>query len=302
MFVTDQIRNDDRPTARPAAPPSAGADAPGAFDDPVARVNRAAWSRGGQLRHYTTRELRPAEAVILDRHRAALTGRVLELGSGAGRLTGHLAAVAREARGLDLHPEMLEHARTACPQATFDEGDLADLSPYADGEWDAVVAAWNVLDVLGDGSRRHVLGEIHRILAPEGALIFSSHNRAAAPDVPPPTRLRTSDPLGLAADLLRLPRRWGNHRRLAPLESEHPDHAIVNDSALDYALLHYYIARDDQERQLAAAGFALLECLDHDGRPVPAGAEAAGSSELHYVARSRSEGRVKEHPLGPLAL
>jgi SAM-dependent methyltransferase len=264
--------------------------------DPIASVNRAAWSRGGQVRHYATRELRPAEAAILERHRGALTGRVLELGSGAGRLTMHLAAVAREARGLELDPEMLAHARTACPRATFDQGDLADLSRYADGEWDAVVAGWNVLDVLGDGGRRHVLEEIHRVLVPEGTLIFSSHNRATAHDVPPPTRLRTGDPLRLAADLLRLPRRWGNHRRLAPLESEHADHAIVNDSALDYALLHYYIARDDEERQLAAAGFALVECLDHDGRPVPAGAEAAESSELHYVARSRPGGRVAEHP------
>jgi hypothetical protein len=40
---------------------------------------------------------------------------------------------------------------------------------------------------------------------------------------------------------------------------------------LDYALLHYYIGCDDQERQLADVGFELLECLDLEARPVEAG-------------------------------
>jgi hypothetical protein len=63
-----------------------------------------------------------------------------------------------------------------------------------------------------------------------------------------------------------------------------PDHAILVDEAHDYTLLHYYISRDAQERQLAEAGFELLECLDIDGRPVPPGTDAEGSSELQYVA------------------
>jgi hypothetical protein len=49
-------------------------------------------------------------------------------------------------------------------------------------------------------------------------------------------------------------------------------------------LLHYYIGRDDQQRQLAETGFELLECLDVDGGRVDAG-EPHPDPWLHYIAR-----------------
>jgi len=59
---------------------------------------------------------------------------------------------------------------------------------------------------------------------------------------------------------------------------------VLNDEAHEYGLLHYYIGRDAQERQLRAAGLELIECLDPDGGPVPGGRDGAGPW-LHYVAR-----------------
>jgi hypothetical protein len=76
-----------------------------------------------------------------------------------------------------------------------------------------------------------------------------------------------------------------NHRRLAPLERNEERYAIVNDPAHGYRLLHYYIDRDEQERQLAEEDFELLECLDESGHVVRVGEPAAFSSELHYLAR-----------------
>jgi hypothetical protein len=61
---------------------------------------------------------------------------------------------------------------------------------------------------------------------------------------------------------------------------------VLNDEAHEYGLLHYYIRRDDQQRQLEALGLALIECLELDGAAVPAGRDGTGSS-LYYVARSR---------------
>jgi hypothetical protein len=82
-----------------------------------------------------------------------------------------------------------------------------------------------------------------------------------------------------------LPRRLRNRRRFRPLEREEPGYALINDEAHDFAVLHYYVARDAQYQQLADEGFELTECLDLDGDAVPQGAPAAHCSELHYIAR-----------------
>jgi SAM-dependent methyltransferase len=259
---------------------------PGASSaEPQADLNRRAWSRGRALRVYANRQLRPVEVTVLVRYRDQLSGRLLELGPGGGRLTGYLTQIARETRGLELARPMIKYAQARYPEAHFDHGDLRDLSRYADGSFGAVLAPFNVLDVLGDAERRRVLGDVGRILEAGGLFVLSTHNRGAAADVPPPTRVRRDDPLHFAADLVRMPRRVRNHRRLAGAEAEHQGYEIVNDGALDYALLHYYIAPPDQARQLAELGFELLECLDLEGRAVDVTAGSSTSSELHYVAR-----------------
>ena len=44
---------------------------------------------------------------------------------------------------------MVEHCRSAYPDGTFAVGDLRDLSAQGDGSYDAIVASYAVLDVLG---------------------------------------------------------------------------------------------------------------------------------------------------------
>lgn len=261
-----------------AVPPAGG--------DRQARLNAAAWAPGRFVRSYVGSELRPVEAVLLERWADDLRGEVLELGCGAGRLTAHLVERAGHVRAIDLSPAMVERCRRRCPAADVQVGDLADLSGQETGGCTAVVAGWNVLDVLGHEERLRTLGEIRRILVPGGLLVMSSHNRAYIPRLGKPTAVRTQDPLRLAADVLRLPRRLRNHRRMAPLELERAEYAVVNDSAHDYSLLHYYIGAEAQERQLAETGFELLECLDISGRRIDLHEGAPECSELHYAARS----------------
>jgi SAM-dependent methyltransferase len=263
---------------------SARDHAPAAPDDPQREVNDRAWRGDAYVRAYATRELRPVEVVLLERYRDALGGRVLELGCGAGRLTGYLAELSPSVIGIDLSPAMIAFCRAHYPAATFDVRDLRDVARFGPAAFDAVVAPYNVIDVLGDAERRAVLTDLHEIVRPGGLLILSSHNRAIAGHAadglhPHPGSLRA-----LVGMLLELPLRLRNHRRLERFERSEADYAIVNDVAHNYALLHYYIERDVQARQLAAAGFELIECLDLDGRPVGEG-ERSSSSELHYVAR-----------------
>jgi SAM-dependent methyltransferase len=224
--------------------------------------------------------------ILLVRHRDALSGRVLELGCGAGRLTGYLGQLAAQVRGIDVSPAMLEYCRQHYPEVTVEQRDLRDLGGFDTGSFDAVVGGFNVIDVLSHDDRLRLLAELHRIVAPGGMVVLSSHNRAAAGHIKDPMSLRHRGVLRAARTLARLPRWLSNRRRLLPFEREESGYAILNDASHDFAALHYYITRDAQERQLAVHGFQLLECLDGEGRPVPPGAQATESSELHYVARS----------------
>lgn len=257
------------------------------MDDAAQRVNDKLWSRLDLVKVYATRNLRPVEVMLLVRYREALSGRVLELGCGAGRLTGYLAELASVAHGVDISPAMVDHCRRAYPRAILSEGDLRDLSAFEPGSFDVVVAAFNALDVLGDRDRRAALEGMHRVLAADGLLIMSTHNRDYAPRIGEALRLRGRDPLRMALTLARMPRWQRNRRRLLPLERNEPGYAILNDISHDFAALNYYIHRDAQEQQLAECGFDLAECLDLDGHRVQSDHAAPDCPELHYVARRR---------------
>jgi SAM-dependent methyltransferase len=249
-----------------------------------AEVNASLWTRGHMRFYYRRRALRAAEARILERYSDALRGQVLELGCGAGRITRHLVARADHVTGIDISAAMVAECRRLFPEARFLQGDLRDLSRVDPGPWDVVVAGFNVLDVLDADDRARVLDAIHGLLAPGGLLIMSSHNLACAPLIPEPTRNFSTNPARSLNRLARLPRAIRNRRRLRGMQSFAGDHAILNDVAHDYGLLHHYISRDGQESQFAAHGLALLECTDLAGKLVPRGAPAYGCHELHYVA------------------
>src|ERR1700730_14061998 len=113
------------------------------------RLNAEFWERGEYVSYYATEELRVAERTLLERHRDALAGRVLELGCGAGRLTGHLCELAHVLHAVDISPAMVAFCRGCYPRPGVSEADLRDLSQFEDDSFAVVVAPFNVLDVLG---------------------------------------------------------------------------------------------------------------------------------------------------------
>jgi SAM-dependent methyltransferase len=272
-------------TAHSASSARHDTEPPGTPDRAQREASERVWGSGGLLRRYRGRTLRPAERALFDRYAGSLTGRVLELGCGGGRLTAHLVELAKSVHGVDIAEAMVEHCRRAYPQATFSRGDLRDLSGFDNHSWDAIVAGFAVIDILGDDERRRFLDEVHRILRPDGVFIFSTHNLACAPLLRGPFRsITAATPVAFVSQLLRIPRSLRNRRRLLPWQQVGSDHAILNDAAHDFSLLHYYITRDDQERQLARHGLLLRECLRLDAQPVGPGESATGWHELHYAA------------------
>ncbi len=261
--------------------------------NPFAWRNSSVWSQHNFVGSYATRSLRPPEVVFLLRYAELLGGRVLELGCGAGRITGYLGARGGEVLGLDISQAMVDYCRARYPDLEFQLGDLSDLSALPERSRDVIVAEFNVLGVLDEVERKRVLREIHRLLTDDGLLLFSAHNLAFLPNIPTPAGLvtRSRDPARVLWNLGRLPLRTRNHRRIGRFERRESDYALVNDQAHDYQLLHYYIGREAQARQLEQTGFELLDCLNGDGHSVGPGDRAADHSELHYAARAVPEGR-----------
>jgi SAM-dependent methyltransferase len=258
--------------------------------------NARTWVRGEHLESYAHRVLTPAEVLIFVRYREQLSRRVLDLGCGAGRTLGYLVALGAEAHGIDIAPAMVEHCRRAFPSAAVRVGDLASLGECVDGSFDAILATDNLLDVLGDAERRRALEVIHRLLAPQGLLIFSSHDLGYLDDHPGPREWETSSrtetlrklgeraPVDLVRAIGRRRRAAANRRRLMPLQERHADYAVINDFPHDYSLLHYYIRRDAQVHQLKELGFVTIDCIDAEGTTVAPGGSGPTDS-LYYVAR-----------------
>src|SRR5688500_10195817 len=89
------------------APPSTSAglwlrDGAARAGEAQRRANDRLWRRTDLVKAYANRELRPVEVMLLLRYTEALSGVVMELGCGAGRFTGYLAEVAKEAHGVDI--------------------------------------------------------------------------------------------------------------------------------------------------------------------------------------------------------
>lgn len=271
-------------------------------------VNADFWAGQDHVTAYRSREVTPAEGVMLVRYRERFDGRVVELGCGAGRLLGYLTEFDGETHAIDISPHMVEYCRATYPAADVRVGDLLDLDRSLDGRFDVVLAAGNLIDVLGDERRRAVLRQIATsVLAPGGLLIFSTHNLDAVrgaesgDGVGDPAKGMSDRVKGIVAELgahtlaayaryvRGFPRRVRNRRRLRAAVREHGDYAILNDDTFDYGLLHYYIGRDAQERQLTEVGLALVECVDGIGAVVPVGARSNASS-LWYVATQGSAG------------
>jgi ubiquinone/menaquinone biosynthesis C-methylase UbiE len=103
--------------------------------------------------------------------------RVLEAGCGPGILTTWLADHGATVTAIDVSPEMVRLARDqAGARARVLIADLAHpLTFAADGSMDLVVASL-VMHYVADWTGP--LAEFHRVLAPGGAVVFSTHHPA----------------------------------------------------------------------------------------------------------------------------
>jgi SAM-dependent methyltransferase len=99
--------------------------------------------------------------------------RILDAGSGPGRVGGRLAELGHGVVGVDLDPALIAAAEQDHPGPTWVVADLAELDLASMGlphEFDVAVCAGNVMTFLDPATRRAVLGRVGAHLAPEGRL------------------------------------------------------------------------------------------------------------------------------------
>lgn len=100
--------------------------------------------------------------------------RILELGCGGGQCSIAFALQGAIATGIDLSDQQLAFARALAAQSgvqvSFQQGDAADLSRFADASFDLVFSAY-AFGYVEDMAR--CLAGTARLLVPGGRLVFS---------------------------------------------------------------------------------------------------------------------------------
>jgi ubiquinone/menaquinone biosynthesis C-methylase UbiE len=128
--------------------------------------------------HYAAcSELQPAERAILEILRPDLSRmRMLDLGVGGGRTTGHFAPLVRSYLGADYSPGMIARCRQKFPTLSFVVANASDLSSFSDKSFDFILFSYNGIDYLNIKGRDCVFLETQRLLSNGGYFAFSSHN------------------------------------------------------------------------------------------------------------------------------
>ncbi|MFG2058149.1 class I SAM-dependent methyltransferase [Micromonospora sp. NPDC048930] len=100
--------------------------------------------------------------------------RILDAGTGTGRVAAVLAARGHTVVGVDADPALIEAARADHPGPRFLVADLAELDLAGQGEpepFHAAVVAGNVMTFVAPGTERAVLARVAAHVRPDGLVV-----------------------------------------------------------------------------------------------------------------------------------
>jgi SAM-dependent methyltransferase len=109
-------------------------------------------------------------------------GDLLDVPCGFGRHVIPLARAGYRAVGVDRSPALLDEAKRRAGHERWPKLAVADYRelPFADESFDAALNMFSSLGYLGDEGDTHVLGEIRRVLRPDGRLVIEIMHRDRA--------------------------------------------------------------------------------------------------------------------------
>lgn len=150
--------------------------------------------------------------------------RILDAGSGMGRVAAALAARGHRVVAAEPDPALVDQSRRTYPDLPVLTCDILGLTPevLADqggsGEFDVVVCVGNVMLYLADGTEVAVLTRLRELLAPGGRILVGFHLQAG------PSSARTYPAEEFVADVaaagLRVDLRLGSYE-LHPANDEY---------------------------------------------------------------------------------
>jgi SAM-dependent methyltransferase len=117
----------------------------------------------------TREQVHPDDLAFLGRHLSIHPGTVLDVGCGPGHLTDHLRSLGVDARGIDLVPEFIAHARAAHPTGDYRLGSMKSLDA-APGSVAGILAWFSLIHVPPE-ELDEILAEFRRVLTPGGTLV-----------------------------------------------------------------------------------------------------------------------------------
>lgn len=111
------------------------------------------------------------DRVLIEPWATGIDGAILDVGSGTGRWTGHLASLGHQIEGLEPATRLVELARQTHPSVTFHHGTIADLSD-SPKRW-AGILAWYSLIHMGPDELPDALVALQMAVEDGGGLLMS---------------------------------------------------------------------------------------------------------------------------------
>lgn len=111
------------------------------------------------------------DRAVIEPWAQTVAGPILDVGSGIGRWTGHLAKLGYEVSGLEPVERFVNSSRRSYPSVTFHHGSIQDLAESKD-RWTGILA-WYSLIHMGPDELPEALAILGHVLEKHGTLLMS---------------------------------------------------------------------------------------------------------------------------------